>query len=54
LVEIGLLAVGTLVSLLGAQGFAWVFGLPVAAITGIAATTGFNVVAFLFEFRQRH
>jgi hypothetical protein len=53
LVEVGLLAVGTLVSLLGAQGFAWVFGLPVAAITGIAATTGFNVVGFLFEVRRR-
>jgi hypothetical protein len=53
LVEIALLALGTLVSLLGAQGFAWVFGLPVAAITGIAATTGFNVVAFLLDVRRR-
>jgi hypothetical protein len=53
LVEIGLLALGTVVWLLGAPGFAWVFGLPVAAITGIAATTGFNVVAFLLDVRHR-
>jgi hypothetical protein len=53
LVEIALLGLGTLVAVLGAQGFAWVFGLPVAAITGVAATTGFNLVAFLFDLRHR-
>src|SRR5690242_5074613 len=45
LVETGLLALGTLFAVLGLPGFAWVFGLPVAAITGVAATTHINVVA---------
>ena len=49
LVEIALLALGTLFGLLGAHAFAWVFGLPVAAITGIAATTGINLVALALD-----
>ena len=45
LVEVGLLAAGTVLVVFRASGFAWVFALPVAVITGVAATTGINLVA---------
>lgn len=47
LVEVLLLALGTVFGAAGIRGLAWVFGLPVAAITAVAATTGINVVARL-------
>jgi hypothetical protein len=48
-VEAGLLVVASVLVVIGADGFAWVFALPVAAITGLAATTGINVVALARE-----
>jgi hypothetical protein len=48
-VEVGLLVVASVLVLLGADGFAWVFALVVAAITGLAATTGINLVALVRE-----
>jgi hypothetical protein len=53
LVEAGLLLAGSVLFLLGADGFAWVLALPVAAITGLAATTGINLVALVLERSQR-
>jgi hypothetical protein len=53
LVEAGLLLAGSVLFLLGADAFAWVFALPVAAITGLAATTGINLVALVLERSQR-
>jgi hypothetical protein len=52
LVEIGLLALGSLFVLFGVGALPWVFALPVAAITGLAATTGINVVARLNDRRR--
>jgi hypothetical protein len=48
-VEAGLLVVASVLVVIGADGFAWVFALPVAAITGLAATTCINVVALARE-----
>jgi hypothetical protein len=53
LVEAGLLLAASAVFLLGADGLAWVLALPVAAITGVAATTGINLVALVLERSQR-
>jgi hypothetical protein len=52
-VEVALLAVGSLWVFLGVSGLAWVFALPVAAITAIAATTGINLVSLLRDRRAR-
>ncbi len=52
IVEIGLLALGSLFVLFGVGALPWVFALPVAAITGLAATTGINVVARLNDRRR--
>jgi hypothetical protein len=53
LVETGLLLAASVVFLLGADGFAWALALPVAAITGLAATTGINLVALVLERSER-
>jgi uncharacterized protein DUF4395 len=52
LVEIALLALGSLFVLFGVGVLPWVFALAVAAITGLAATTGINVVARLNDRRR--
>jgi hypothetical protein len=52
LVVVGLLALGSLFVLFGVGALPWVFALPVAAITGLAATTGINVVARLNDRRR--
>jgi hypothetical protein len=52
LVEVGLLALGSLFVLFGVGALPWVFALPVAAITGLAATTGIHVVARLNDRRR--
>jgi len=49
LVEVVLLAVGSVLVVLGGYGLAWVFGLPVAGITAVAATTGINLVAVVLD-----
>jgi hypothetical protein len=54
LVEVALLALGSLFVFLGADGFGWVFALPVAAITVVAATTGINLVAVVRDRRGPH
>jgi hypothetical protein len=48
-VEVALLLVASLFLAFGSSGLAWTFALPVAAITGLAATTGINVVAFVYD-----
>jgi hypothetical protein len=52
-IEVGLLLVASLFVAFGAHGLAWTFALPVAAITGLAATTGINVVAFVYDRSAR-
>jgi hypothetical protein len=52
LVEVGLLALGSLFVAFGVGALPWVFALPVAAITGLAATTGINLVARLNDRRR--
>jgi hypothetical protein len=44
-VEVVLLAIGSFFGLVGVSPLAWLFSLPVAAITLVAATTGINLVA---------
>jgi hypothetical protein len=47
IVEVALLVLGSVPVAFGIEGLAWVFALPVAAITGLAATTGINLVALV-------
>jgi hypothetical protein len=47
IVEAVLLVLGSVFVLIGVTPMAWLLALPVAAITGIAATTGVNLVAMV-------
>jgi hypothetical protein len=53
IVEAGLLLVATVFVLVDLAGLAWVFALPVAAITGLGATTGIDLVALVRDRRDR-
>jgi hypothetical protein len=52
-VEVVLLLVASVLVALGAEGLAWAFALPVAAITGVAVTTGVNLVALVHDRSRR-
>jgi hypothetical protein len=52
-VEFAVLALATVLVLLGADGLAWVLALVVAVVTGLAATTMINVVAVVRDRARR-
>jgi hypothetical protein len=53
LVETLLLVIASVFWALGIEPVAWVFALPVAAVTGLAATTGINLVALAHDRSRR-